>query len=169
MNYLDEITSADAAIRAFYLRQQRASRINATLVVFTPEGISIMGDLVPGNNGVVSAFGYGIDWFASELSPDYLACKFLRQEFSCRAAADYLEDQLSNYEGHALYDDVPDAIEALRGDGMTQDQTYELLRELGDEDAIIDGVCWDYDDHDRDLLVRIQQAFARLYKTHGRD
>lgn len=56
-------------ITAFYLRESPDTRIMSTLVLFTPEGIVITGDLCPGRNGVIIR-GYDLSWFASHLHAD---------------------------------------------------------------------------------------------------
>lgn len=88
---LTQITDT-AKIKAYYLHDKplNESRMMSTLIMFTPEGIIICGDLCP-KHGVVSDLGYGAKWFSSSLSPDYLAEKFLKDDVyeSERAKQDY--------------------------------------------------------------------------------
>jgi hypothetical protein len=66
------------------------TRIYKVLILFTEEGIVITGDLCFGANqrGIVSAYGYSLPWFASELSEGYLAEKFLIKVWECERAAE---------------------------------------------------------------------------------
>jgi hypothetical protein len=65
-----EIVQEGPTVSAYYLKEPGKGRMMSTLIVFTPEGIALMGDLTPEQNGSVSALGYGRDWFSGHLSPD---------------------------------------------------------------------------------------------------
>lgn len=173
MNYLEEITSPTAVVRAFYLRESIGSRIQAALIVFTPEGIVIMGDLVPGWRAAVSAFGKGLEWFSGELSPDYLASKFLEKDFLPESAARYLSEhkamvaeQCDVGKGRGVTDEIEaidEAIASLMSGDWGAESFYSFLHEQ-DIDGVHDGVGRDYHPGHLDLLVRTQKAFARLYR-----
>lgn len=83
---LEEIPAGER-IKAFYIKEP-GTRMGSSLILFTPEGIAIMGDLTPGR-GAMSVYGYGLSWFASELGEDYLCGKFLEKEWVPEYAADY--------------------------------------------------------------------------------
>jgi hypothetical protein len=87
---LKEVPSGEK-IKAFYLKPQRNTRMGSCLILFTPEGIVICGDMTPGR-AAVSTFGYGLDWFASELGWDYLSSKFLDKEWVSEYAVKYCRD-----------------------------------------------------------------------------
>lgn len=76
--------------KAFYLKDPQYSRMQSCLILFSPEGINLFGDLCPSNDrrsSGVHAFGYGLSWFAGNLSWDYLASKFLEERFVPEFAA----------------------------------------------------------------------------------
>ena len=66
-------------IKAFYMKRP-GTRHFSILLVFTPEGIGLTGDLSIDNWGVWSMFGSpNLGWFSSQLSEDYLCGKFLKE------------------------------------------------------------------------------------------
>ena len=71
-----EVVTLDTDLQAFYLKREGSGRMMSTLIIFSPEGITLIGDLVPCRHGCNSALGYGLRWFSDELSPDYLQEKF---------------------------------------------------------------------------------------------
>jgi len=62
-------------IEAFYLENPEWGRAMSTLIVETPEGVVIMGDLSPIGNAR-SDFGYDLSWFARILPEQYICHKF---------------------------------------------------------------------------------------------
>lgn len=66
----------EGAITGYYLREP-LTRNCLVLLTFSPEGITITGDLTPEANGSASVYGYDLDWFAGQSSEDYLCGKFL--------------------------------------------------------------------------------------------
>lgn len=87
---LEEFPAGDR-IRAFYLKKPGGGRMMSTLILFTPEGIVICGDLNPHptGRGSASCFGYGLPWFASELDGGYLCSKFLDKEWQNELAVEW--------------------------------------------------------------------------------
>lgn len=88
--------------QAFYMKsreyvEKEMGRIMSTLFIFHPEGITIAGDLTPGRNGNCSALGYGVGWFGSRKSEDYLCEKFLPHEW---------HHELANLELEVLAEEV---------------------------------------------------------------
>lgn len=65
-----------AEVQAYYLKAPGKARWESTYIMFTHEGIVLSGDLCP-SYGVVSNYGYGVEWFSNELSPSYLCEKFM--------------------------------------------------------------------------------------------
>lgn len=112
--------------KGFYLKPPGRTRMMSTLILFTPEGIIICGDLCPGNRGAnrgnVSAFGYALDWFASKLGEDYLCSKFLDKDW---------------HEELAVRDLDRMAKEILRG-GYDDDYGKELSRASEERRAAFD-------------------------------
>lgn len=87
---LEQVLDAEK-FKAFYLKNPKYGRMDSCLIMFTPEGIGILGDLCPGNdsrNSGVHAYGYGLEWFVGRLSWSYLCEKFLCKEWNAEVAAD---------------------------------------------------------------------------------
>lgn len=82
--------------KAFYLRKPEGGRMMSTLLVFTPEGIVITGDVRPTREGNASSLGYGVDWFAGALGEDYLCSKFLKKGWHAELAAEELRDMAAS-------------------------------------------------------------------------
>lgn len=168
---LFEITAPDATVRAFYLKKP-GTRIEATLITFTPEGIAVQGDQTPSTNGNVSALGYGLAWFAGRKDPDYLAEKFLSKRWVWESARDHMHSLAEQYETNAkdedgtVDDDAAKQAKECRRiivelDARTsQHEFVEMLQEAGFD---YDGEGWDYDPREVALLSAIQRRFAALY------
>lgn len=89
-------------IKAFYMKKPKTG-IYSVLLVFTPEGIGLTGDLTFGDGGVWSArHHYGLGWFSGELAEGYLCSKFLSLNYwdADRAACEHVfedeEDDIEN-------------------------------------------------------------------------
>lgn len=126
--------------KAFYLKEPGMGRMQSTLILFTPEGIIIGGDLCPGNDprnsGVTSPIGYGLNWFAGRLSPVYLCEKFLYEGFhpavaarDCREIADQI---LRGIRQHVPQDDALEAVDRERAELADE---LASLRHAVDEEA----------------------------------
>lgn len=125
---LQEVSSGEK-IKAFYLKRPN-TRSESCLILFTPEGIVITGDMTPGR-GAVSAFGYGLDWFVSELGWDYLASKFLDKEWVPELAVEYCRDAASDIR-RGEHDDDADGSELQRACEQRAD-LVENLKDLRDD------------------------------------
>lgn len=90
-------------IKAFYMKKP-GTGIFSVLLMFTPEGIGLTGDLTFGDGGLWSARGgYGLGWFSSDLSEDYLCSKFLKSDH-------WDADRAAN---ESVFEDNPDDDDAL--------------------------------------------------------
>jgi len=181
-------STPNTTIQAYRLRQRpvrwdpsgkpELTRASSCMIVFTPEGIVILGDLCPNdNNGVVSRYGYGLSWFAGTLSTSYLCGKFLSEEYSpdlgkklaerClkEALEESQETDLDEKRKAKLEARIEALQEAIEDDELfgSIDQLSGLFYEVDLSDYIVDGVPFDYPTRDAGLLCAIQQTFARLY------
>jgi len=151
--------------KAFSLSKPN-TRCGSMRVVFTPEGIVILGDLVPLRNGVVSDFGYGLDWFSSHLYGDYLCSKFLCEEFVPEIALANLKDHLEHADdyGYSAENvlDVQELIERLEGGELSEFEFNDTMYKI-DPDFVIDGCGRGYNLRNASLLCAIQKRFAELY------
>ena len=181
MNVTGEVTG-------YRLKHPDSGRVQGCMILFTPEGIVVCGDWCPNNNhGVVSNLGYGVEWFGNTLSEGYLCSKFLRTEYSRRAAREAVVERLKDLketlaERGALRDDVRQlwearieayeiALEEDDGESIdcehfgTEERYYALIQEANDWDEVVDGSPHDYDDRDAGLLCVIQHRFSELWTT----
>ena len=146
-------------------------------ITFSSTGITITGDITPERNGSTSCRGYDINWFAGELSPHYLADKFLTEKWQASVAAYSLKDpecyereNIAEREGDqtATLEQLDDLIKELTHGCMNQHEFWERYEALGLE-------CYDgipgvaYDMGELGWLCAIQQRFAELYTVHRID
>ena len=115
-HYLEQVLDTDR-FKAFYMRAPGLGRMESCLIMFSPEGINILGDLCPGNdtrNSGVHAYGYGLDWFAGRLSWSYLCEKFLSKEWHRELAEEDCRDRAADImRGETAYFNHDPALEAL--------------------------------------------------------
>lgn len=93
-HYLEQVLDTDK-FKAFYLRQPGMGRMQSCMIMFSPEGINLLGDLCPGNdsrNSGCHAYGYGLSWFAQKLSGSYLCEKFLTKAWHPELAVQDCQD-----------------------------------------------------------------------------
>ena len=127
-----------------------------TTIVIHSAGITICGQLHPGDSGV-TAGGYDLPWFSGEKSPGYLAEKFLRQSYDPRIAReDVLRVEAGDPGAAKDLRDLADDLENLEP-GEVADRVAEIT---GCSD---DAPGWDWNPDDFGLLVAVQDAFVRLY------
>jgi hypothetical protein len=171
-HYLQPIQE-EGPLKAYYLRKWPDSLMMACLIVGTPVGVALMGDLSPGRGIVIR--GYSLDWFGEAQEPRYLASKCL-------------SDQIYSEDGAKR--DVQEWYEMLLGDayrerslprlksakaikrkivpgfdkyGWDQHSVYtEMSAIIGGESACTLGV--DYDEGDLAWLGAIQRRFSETYQ-----
>lgn len=177
---------AGEKIRAFYLKKKDGGRMMSTLILFTPEGIWIGGDLCPtpgvGVRGVMSAYGYDIGWFASD-QPDerYLCSKFVGEVWQLEAAVkdceDFARDAINEMKRARKDDDRDEARRQLREarrwravrDALGDEATVETCYDALCEQKVLDGgdsiPGYDYPWADAGWLCAIQRRFSELMKA----
>ena len=169
---------------AYYLRPKEGGRMMSTLITFTPEGIVIMGDLCPDENGVISCYGYGRAWFTGKLSSRYLCEKFLHQKWEPKAAIEWVKDHIESikagdHDDDPDYDNPPSPEVKKKREEMIEKftpligwldsdmdarQFYDALEEAGY--VVDDGLPgWDYSWTEAGLLAALQQKFAELWNA----
>jgi hypothetical protein len=157
-------------VKAWYLKSPEHGRLMSCLIVFTDEGIAIMGDLVPTQNGVISSYGYGVQWFTGHLSEDYLCEKFLAKEFVPELAEQSFKESLLYARRQGDLDkeesrEAWDKIESLH-DELGPDRFYALYWDTFDDSP--DTCGYDYNPGDAGWLCAIQQKFSELYSKGNR-
>lgn len=117
--------------QAFYLREPSMGRAQSCMILFSPEGINILGDLCPGNdarNSGVHAAGYGLAWFAGRLSWSYLCGKFLSKEWHKDLAAEDCRDRAAEIlRGETYPFNRDDALEEIIS---RRQELAETIRDL---------------------------------------
>ncbi len=163
-NHILEPVASDQRVTAYYMKDPAQGRMCSTLIVFTPEGIALMGDLTPEHNGSTSCMGYSLAWFAGELSDGYLCEKFLKTGWHAELAKEELERWLKDDE-RELTDDQRDAIRSAMG-SVNDNNVHEMMDELESAGFSMDDGppgCG-YDPRERRILVAIQERFSQLYR-----
>lgn len=139
-------------------------RMESCLVVFSTEGIAIIGDYTPQRHGSVSAYGYGVRWFAGRLAPGYLAEKFLSERFVPEIAAACLRSEIGGevFPEHRRksYEDIAEILEAGEVDAHW---FFEQMADVADHE-VDDLPGWAYDPVELGILVAIQRRFAEMYR-----
>lgn len=144
-----------------------------------PEQIIVTGDLCPGDNGILSDFGYGLGWFGSRKSECYLCEKFLRREWVpglakealCQALHDARDEHGDEppEEQAKRIDAIEDAIMASddpRGEcapTRSSEAFYEFWVDVFGTSPEDEG--FDYNPRDAGWLCAIQQRFAECYQA----
>jgi hypothetical protein len=155
-------------IQAFYLKKPGDGRMMSTLILFTPEGIVLQGDLTPGRNGNVSVLGYGVGWFASDLSEDYLCEKFLQKEFIADKAKRAIQESIleRRKEGSIDREKARELwYETVKQWDHNLDDPHDahaFWTECLEQDGA-DCPFYGYEPGEAGWLCAIQQRFATLY------
>lgn len=159
---------------SFYLKNPSEGRMCSCLITFSPEGITITGDLTPERNGTCSVYAKGLGWFSGTLSPGYLAEKFLVEKFTTEEAIRELKDNthwLRDPEYHSfeneerelpkLIEDLEQLIYFLDGSGKPEHEIYEFF--CDHDICTSDGIPgWNYLPREICLLSAIQTKFSSL-------
>lgn len=167
---LEEALPPEKGFLAYYMKRPGDGRIMSTLIVFTPEGIAILGDLTPERHGSISAFGYGVGWFGSDKSEYYLCEKFLSKEWQVEVAQRWCKEHLEELQVEGKVEGKPvedldeweELLSQLQGRcgemdcGKFQRALYDMGYEVEDEG-------FEYPLREAGWLCAIQQRFAELY------
>lgn len=153
---------AVAGVRVFYLRRP-GTRMMSTLLVFTPEGIALLGDHVPGGNGVVSARFQSLDWFAGRNDSSYLASKFLRREWSPELAADLIDEMVDECPDLPEDQELRELAAELADGHIGAEGLHEAAHDRGLSRFFDDFDAQAYPIDDEARLAGIQRRFAALY------
>lgn len=161
-----DAASPTGRLEAYYLRPADGGRMESVYVVFTPEGIVVMGDWCPALNGCISTSGYGVAWFTGRLSDDYLCEKFLRKEWVPEYGYDELKFVL--LDARALLSitkeqarDAYDTLTSLHPSELSHAAAYEIFSDAGLCD--FENLGWHYNPRNAAMLVAIQERFAARY------
>lgn len=128
----------------------------STHLSFLPGHIAIYGDFCPDRNGVISSYRYGLQWFSSDKSPDYLCQKFLESKFTL--------DRLHKEASSELAKDSKNQ-EFWKALMFLEEEDPFYVRELADEYGVyIESLPgWGYDISDQAALIAIHKKFVELY------
>lgn len=165
---LEDVVVTDK-VKVFYLKDPKQGRMMSTMIIFTPEGIALMGDLTPERHGSISSFGYGIGWFSGKLSADYLSEKFLEKkfvpEYAFKCIRERWQDSEEDSKERNRYAEV---LENWFPDEDGPDQLYRTMIDCGLDCG--DGVPgYTYEPGEQGWLCAIQQKFAELYNARQKE
>lgn len=161
---LENVRGEDGKSTDMWYLRYPDQRAQSTLIIFSPEGIVITGDLCPGDNrGVVSDYGYGLSWFVQELNPYYLAGKFLRKKFVFDVADETFRAMVKDAFDNKEFSVAEEAIcEWEEVDPENPIEAVEMCRRhFGEEGCESFGMG--YDPKEMKMLVATQRQFAALY------
>jgi hypothetical protein len=155
-------------VKAFYLKRPNEGRMMSTLILFTPEGIVIQGDLAPSRNGNISNMGYGLNWFRGELGGEYLCEKFLERKFVSQYASEEIRREIlrQRYEREIDFEkardlwDIADMPDDFTGPVIAYDFWTQDLSQEGS-----DCPGYGFEPREAGWLCAIQQKFAELYQA----
>lgn len=163
----------DNPFPVYRLKDPEYERMQGCLLIFSVEGIVIVGDLTPDRhwNSAVSSMrsGYGIQWFAGDLSEMYLAEKFLHKEFLPETAQETVKELLE-YEQETSPDSMSSKMRealALNGDypwvhsDICEIEFAEWYYEVVGSYA--EDIGFDYDPDALRVLTDIQRRFRELW------
>jgi hypothetical protein len=147
--------------RAYMLEPEEGGRLNGVLIMFTPEGIVIMGDHSPVRTGICTN-GYDQKWFSSKLNPEYLAGKFgLEQQWNAELAKEFVRDMLQEYTlTEEQREERLEMLETLQMEDMDQHAFYAQLQEWAVDEWYL--IARGYDPNVMAKLTAIQHRFAQL-------
>ena len=163
-NHVIETVCDSPTVKAYYLKKPDGSRAMSTLLLFTPEGIVLQGDLTPEQHGSISTLGYGLKWFLGDLSEGYLCEKFLRKEWVQELAVEELADAHSYWREEATARQL-EGLDSLlyRLDDMDPGRLADELEALG-YDVADELPGFGYDPGKAGWLCAIQQRFAERWR-----
>jgi hypothetical protein len=151
-------------LTAYYLKAPKHGRAQSCYLIFSVEGIVIMGDWCPKQNGVISCYGYSEGWFAGQLSRSYIAEKFLQKSWQPEQGYEQLRQRI--LEGRRWDSitkeaarDAFDALLAEESSHLSADRAYKIFSDAGLSD--FEDIGHGYDPVDVDLLQAIQIRFAQ--------
>lgn len=170
----------DNPFPTYRLKDPEHGRIQGCVLIFSDEGIVIVGDLTPDrawNGAVSSAYGYGLDWFVQKHGEDYLCEKFLHTKFITAQAQRRVRDLLEYMhkdcpgdmtvpmlEAHALDGDYPWVSDDPFGVDTAFYEWY--FDTFGDADEI-GSIGWGYDPDAVAVLCAIQRRFRELWTENS--
>jgi hypothetical protein len=163
---LHEITAPDSAVRAFYLRAPE-TRMGSVLLTFSPEGITITGDNPPTDPGTVSRQRKDLDWFAGQLSGDYLCSKFLEYGYEPGAMIASLRDMAEEAKANPGSVRAEPRLLLLLADEietdprMAREEVYSRIDSMGVDDPYEYGRG--YEPNAAAKLIVIHEVFRRLW------
>lgn len=154
--------------KAFMLRREPGKRMDAVLIIATPEGIIIGGDHSPVMRATSTCYGYGLDWFAGALDHDYLASKCLQKEWNLDACLDWLRlraddmssGQFSDKRMAGQYRDLARSLEESMG---SQFDFYKAMEEIDSQSLYECSPGYSYNYTAMAKLGAIQERFAKCY------
>lgn len=160
---LEEALPFGNGFLAYYMNRPGKGRMMSTLIVFTPEGIAILGDLTPERHGSISAYGYGVGWFGSDKSEYYLCEKFLTREWQCEVAERWCEEHLKELKADGPVENLEEWGQLLLDLQGGEMDCGEFQRTLYDIEYEVEDEGFEYPLKDAGWLCAIQQKFAELY------
>ena len=161
-----EVLVEAVRVKAYYLRKYPNKRTMSTLLIFTPEGIVITGDLRPVRTGCMT-YGYGLEWFVGANSPQYLAEKFLEMKWTEDHARDFVQNRIAEMNENEEYE-LASRVRDIVEDGGNFENEWVFYNAFSDVLDTSD-MGLDYIEHEVGWLSAIQKRFAEeWHKLKGK-
>lgn len=161
---------SEKPVEAYYLKQPH-SRMSSTLILFTPEGIVMVGDLTPEMNGTCSRrHDRDLAWFIADGRLEWDICdNFLKKKWLPELALkemqqeNFFEEWCENTADNRVKFDKLVEYLAEGPDGIWSEvETYQVLGDIGYD--LASGVPgYGFDPGEAGWLCAIHQRFAELY------
>ncbi len=145
--------------RAYMLRPAGGGHPNSVMVMFTPEGIVVMGDHAPTRTGIVAS-GYNLKWFSERKNPEYLAGKFdLPEGYNHALAIEFMRGRAQDTAlTEMVRDEYSEWLEVFELGDAGEHEFYVKLQELNEEEWYLR--ARGYDPNVMAKLTAIQHRFA---------
>jgi hypothetical protein len=158
-----EILVDTEGVRVAVMRRE-GTGVYLVQICETPTGLTITGDLLITDLGVVHARGKSLAWFAGELGESYLAEKFLQKGWNVGLAREDLQVIAQNDDPDAQVEPLTLAClnEELRRD--REDELRRCCAAVAEEMQLERTPGFGYDPVEVGWLAAVQQRFSALWR-----
>jgi hypothetical protein len=175
-----EVVDDRGPVKSWFLRRTPGSRVYSCMIISHPEGVTLVGDIAPGDRGLVNA-RQTFEWFVRrDMDYDYLASKFLERGWCSESAREQIEELIEkcseerSFIQYARLDDdilerVKEQLEEERdSDHRSREDFTHSVAAIFHNQGIFDADSEiypsnDYEHWDVVRLVGIQRTFRRLF------
>jgi hypothetical protein len=169
----DNPTEGKPRVRCYRIRRP-GTLMESTILTEVAGDLTISGDLCPGNGGgVTSCLGYGLEFFGTPKSHDYLCSKFLRQDVHLDLLDEWHTELMADRAGAeelwgAFSDDEWERLGWLSaGDSYGPGGFLQGLADVSGRFFEDGPPGYGFDRHERRTLVMLHERFAKLWQARA--